>query len=145
MYNWQFKTFNQLTNIELFRLLELRTNVFVVEQNCPYPELDDADLSCTHLLLKNEQHIIGTARIFPIENGSTKIGRVCIHENYRGKGLAHSLMIECLQFIQQKEGHFVKISAQSHLEELYHKHGFIKVSEEYLEDNIPHIEMHLTF
>ena len=52
MFNWTLKSFEQLSNLELFRMLELRTNIFVVEQNCPYPELDDDDLKCTHLLLQ---------------------------------------------------------------------------------------------
>ena len=144
MFNWTLKSFEQLSNLELFRMLELRTNIFVVEQNCPYPELDDDDLKCTHLLLQENDKIVGTARLFPVVEGKTKIGRVCLHSDYRGKGLAHELMINSIKYCQANGAEFIKISAQAHLEKFYQNHNFKTASDVYLEDGIPHIDMHLT-
>lgn len=142
---WEFKSFEELTNLELFRMLELRTNIFVVEQNCPYPELDDADLICKHLLLKLNDQIIGTARIFPTKNYKSKIGRVCIHKDFRGNAYAHELMQRCIQECKVNGSELIEISAQHHLEAFYQSHQFKTVSEIYLEDGIPHIKMQLTF
>lgn len=144
MMNWQIQTFEEIDKWDLFKMLELRTNIFVVEQICPYPELDEYDLKCTHVLLKLNDQVIGTARIFPVNHYKTKIGRVCIEKSYRGKGLAHELMTKCIEYCKSNQVQVIQISAQSHLESFYKSHGFKTVSEMYLEDGIPHIKMQLT-
>ncbi|MFT5759428.1 MAG: ElaA protein [Alteromonadaceae bacterium] len=155
MYNniqWKIKLFKELSLDELYDLLKLRVDVFVVEQTCYYPDLDNADRHINTIHLIGYDHSEGQTsklaaylRILP--QGETydnyiSIGRVATAANYRGQGLGHQLMQQALQacnkyFTQQE----IKISAQEHLEHYYNKYGFIKVSAMYLEDNIPHIAM----
>jgi len=145
--NWQIKSFNQLTTEELYDILKLRVDVFVVEQECFYPELDDLDRhsETQHIFLYQQDKISAYLRILPA--GTTypehcSIGRVVIAEAYRGKGLAHEL-IEL--GINTCKGAFsdckLKISAQEHLSSFYQMHHFVICSEMYLEDGIPHISM----
>lgn len=145
MNHWEIKSFDALSNLELFRMLQLRTDVFVVEQKCPYPDLDENDLSCQHLLLKVNNQIVGTARIFPIVDGKSKIGRVCIHPSYRALKLGYPLMEKAIAFIRTQAGNEIHISAQAHLETFYQNLGFKTISTIYLEDDIPHIDMCLKF
>ncbi len=143
MNHWEIKSFEALSNLELFRMLQLRTDIFVVEQSCAYPELDESDLSCEHLLLKVDHKIVGTARIFPVQDEKSKIGRVCIHPSYRDQKLGYPLMEKAIQHIQEKGGKQIDISAQTHLAAFYQKLGFKSTSNSYLEDGIPHIDMRL--
>ncbi|PKP40740.1 MAG: GNAT family N-acetyltransferase [Bacteroidetes bacterium HGW-Bacteroidetes-12] len=141
---WKIAAFNQLSVEELFDVYYLRTKIFVVEQNCPYQEVDEKDKLAYHVMgfLKNE--IIAVARILPhnISYPQVSIGRVAVEKNKRGKDVAHQLMLQCLQFIEQKFGKTpIKISAQQYLVEFYKKYGFLPIEEGYLEDDIPHIAM----
>lgn len=141
----EIKKWEDLSPITLHNLLALRINVFVVEQNCPYPELDGKDLEAKHVLIfdKNTE-LIGTARVLDpgICYTELSIGRVAIAENYRSKGLGHLLMNATLEFIKNNYGSLdIRISAQEHLQDFYKTHGFRTVSESYLEDDIPHVEM----
>jgi len=148
---WQCKTFSSLSLNELYDALKLRIDIFVVEQTCFYPDLDgDKDLldrhpETLHLLGYQGEHLVAYLRILPKGqnyNDNISIGRVVIAENARGDGLGHELMNEALQLCHK---HFpneqIKISAQQHLKSYYQKHGFIQLSEMYLEDGIPHIAM----
>lgn len=144
-HNYQIKHFSELTTLEFHDLLRLRINVFVVEQNCPYPELDGKDKKSYHLICRDGLgKIIATARILP-QNVSYKeisIGRVVSDPSVRGEGFGHEVMKHCLKFIQDEFGEVpVRISAQKHLEQFYISHGFTSTGKEYLEDNIPHVEM----
>ncbi len=149
---WQIKTFNQLSTNELYDALKLRIDVFVVEQTCFYPDLDDSDrhpdtlhLLCYDVSKNNDKQLLAYLRILP--KGQTydnyiSIGRVVTAPIARGQGLGHQLMEQALLACQQ---HFVdtdiKISAQQHLESYYKHYNFVTVSDMYLEDNIPHIAM----
>ena len=138
------KPFNQLSTRELHDLLKLRIDVFVVEQHCPYPELDGRDLEALHLLGRTaDGALIACARILPpAEDGLPRIGRVAVHEAHRAQGIAHALMRFTLDEIEQRYGsNRSKLSAQSHLQAFYAKHGYRPVSDEYLEDGIPHVDM----
>jgi len=145
--DWQIKTFHQLTNDELYDSLKLRIDVFVVEQCCFYPDLDDLDRhkETIHLFCYQEKRMTGYLRI--LAKGQSyenyiAIGRVIIAPQARGTGLGHHLMTEALAVCQKNfPKQQVKLSAQAHLENFYNKHGFSKVSEVYLEDDIPHIAM----
>lgn len=149
MIEWKLKRFEQLTNIELYQLLKLRVDVFVVEQNCPYPELDNKDQKpeVRHLLGYDGKTLVAGARLLP--KGTTfeqvSIGRVATLHSRRGEGLGHLLINtaikECQQLWPNEE---IRIGAQFHLQEYYARHGFITCSEEYLEDDIPHINMKLS-
>ncbi|SFT34684.1 ElaA protein [Lishizhenia tianjinensis] len=141
----EIKKWEELSPLALHDLIALRINIFVVEQNCPYPELDGKDLLADHLVIHNEtKQLIGTARILApgVSYKEVSIGRVAIAESERGKAIGHELMRAALDFIGQKYGKVaVKISAQEHLQNYYQQHGFVTVSEMYLEDDIPHVAM----
>lgn len=128
---------------ELYALLKLRVDVFVVEQNCPYPELDGKDDQALHLMLKRGEEIIAAARIFPPHDDvPTKIGRVVVSPDHRGERLGEALMQEALTACKERfPGAPMFLSAQSHLQKFYGSFGFKLVSDEYLEDGIPHVDM----
>lgn len=144
---WQNKSFDALTNNELYDLLKLRIDVFVVEQECFYPDLDDLDRhpQTRHIFCYHNNLISAYVRILPKALSYPEyisIGRVIIAPQARGKGLGHELMSISLEACQQYfPNENIKISAQEHLEEFYQHHGFIRVTAMYLEDNIPHIGM----
>jgi ElaA protein len=137
-----------LTVNEFHDLIQLRINVFVVEQNCPYPELDGKDKKSYHLICRDGLgKIVATTRILPqkISYDEVSIGRVVSDPLLRGSGLGHEIMKESLKFILDEFGKVpVKISAQKHLENFYEAHGFKSTGKEYLEDDIPHVEMKFT-
>ena len=144
---WQVKTFNELTTNELYDALKLRVDVFVVEQTCYYPELDDLDRHPDTLHLYSYQDDVMTSYLRILPKGTTypdyvAIGRVVIAPGARGKGLGHQLMSKAIAACQKHfPGQSIKMSAQEHLEAFYNQHGFNRVSDMYLEDNIPHIAM----
>ena len=145
--DWQVKTFKELNIDELYEILKLRIDVFVVEQTCFYPDLDDIDRhkETIHLFCYTEDKIAGYLRILAKGQSYDEyiaIGRVIIAVHARGTGLGHQLMAEALTLCKQNfPEQKVKISAQEHLEGFYNRHGFERVSDMYLEDNIPHIAM----
>jgi ElaA protein len=144
--NWSSKPFAALDTLELHDLVRLRVDVFVVEQQCAYPELDGRDTEALHLLGKNEHgQLVAYARILPAaQGGVTRIGRLVVHPEYRGKGLAHQLMRNALVLLQSLFGtRRSMLSAQSHLETFYAAHGFERVGANYDMDGIPHLDMEL--
>jgi ElaA protein len=144
----QIKAYEELSLDELYDLLALRTRIFVVEQNCPYQELDGKDKFAVHLLLLNKEELIGTLRILPPKKAhdSIHIGRVVVSSEKRGKNLGQKIMNEALKYIHSNWGEIhIIISAQSHLQTFYEKLGFISVNNHYLEDGIPHLEMHFNY
>lgn len=141
---WTIKTFQELTVDELYAILQLRTDVFVVEQECPYPEVDGRDQECYHLCATEEGALVAYARILPpgLSFEEAAIGRVIVAKSHRGKGLGYPLIEKAMAFIQEELGQSrIKISAQAHLEHFYKQCGFQTVSEVYLEDGIPHQDM----
>jgi len=143
--NVQIKRYTELSLDELYDLLALRTRIFVVEQNCPYQELDGKDKFALHLLLYEKDELIGTLRILAPQKEiePIHIGRVVVSSEYRGKNLGHEIMNKALEYILSNWGDpTIIISAQAHLQTFYEKHGFISVNNHYLEDGIPHLEMH---
>lgn len=141
---WKIKHFVDLNKYELHDIFALRVKVFVVEQNCPYQELDGKDKHCFHIIGEYNDQVISTARIIPagISYPEVSLGRVVVDSEYRNKGIAHKMMEEVLSFSKNEFGkHTIKISAQEHLENFYTTHGFTATGKKYLEDGIPHIEM----
>ena len=140
------KTFNQLSGQELYSLLKLRSEVFVVEQNCVYLDIDGKDQKAIHVLGFFNEELVAYSRLFDagdyFENAS--IGRVIVAQNHRDKKWGNNLMVEA---IMQIKSHFnqtnITISAQLYLQKFYESHGFVTTSKSYLEDDIPHIEMKL--
>ena len=141
---WKIKSFDDLTVHELYDLLRLRSEIFVVEQNCVYLDLDGKDKVALHLFGEFEGKIVAHARLFKaritFENAS--IGRVTVDANYRDRKWGHDLMCEAIAGIKYHFGESqITIGAQLYLKKFYESHGFIQTSEMYLEDDIPHIEM----
>lgn len=141
---WKIKTFNELTTTELYEILRIRAEVFVVEQTCVYQDLDLKDKRAYHLFTEENGEIIAYLRI--LEKGVSypeiSVGRVLVKEEYRGRGLARELMQRAISFVEEvlKEKE-IRISAQKYLLKFYKSLGFTVVSEVYLEDGIEHVEM----
>ena len=142
--NFKIKSFSELTTTELYQILQLRSEVFVVEQDCVYQDLDFKDQKSLHVFSLKNDKIITYTRIFKpgdyFDNAS--IGRVVVAESERKFGFGHDLMKASIKAIKN---HFkvdkITISAQKYLKKFYESHHFIQVGEEYLEDGIPHIRM----
>ena len=141
---WEIKSFDQLSLQELYTILTLRTNVFVIEQACPYPEVDGKDPNCLHLLGTINGELVAYLRILPagLRYDKVSIGRVVIKPSHRGKGLGRLMMEQAIHYItnEWKESQII-IGAQAYLEKFYQSLGFEPVSEVYLEDDIPHLDM----
>ena len=121
----------------------MRIAVFIVEQNCPYPDLDDMDQDAHHLWIEYAGEIVSYLRVNPAGSrfAEPSLGRIVTKKSHRKHGLAEILIKTAIDLVCEKESRAIRISAQCYLEKYYEKFGFIKASEEYLEDNIPHIEM----
>ncbi|WP_337841492.1 GNAT family N-acetyltransferase [Rheinheimera sp.] len=144
---WQHCRFHELSAETLYQILQLRVDVFVVEQNCPYPELDGKDLlpGTVHLYLHNAQKVLAYARILPPGASypdTPSLGRICVAQSARQLALGKELVRRAMELAAQ---HWpatpIRISAQCYLQRFYESFGFIACSEAYLEDNIPHLEM----
>lgn len=143
--DWQVKHYRDLTLNEFHDIIALRLRVFVVEQDCPYLDLDGKDKKCYHLLCRDGKgNVVATARILPpgLSYPECAIGRVVIEDEIRGNGSGHELMSFAMKFALQEFGNSpILISAQKHLENYYGQHEFVSTGNEYLEDGIPHVEM----
>ncbi|APC47067.1 GNAT family N-acetyltransferase [Virgibacillus halodenitrificans] len=141
---WCLKGYSDLTNEELYELMKARVDIFVVEQECAYPELDDYDQQSMHCFLKINEQIAAYVRILPANTKykEVSIGRVLVVKEFRGKGYATQIMQKAIDYINNEwQERKIKIQAQAHLENFYNQLGFKKISEVYLDDNIPHIDM----
>ena len=141
---WKIKPFEALTVHELYDLLKLRSEIFVLEQNCVYLDLDGKDKKALHLIGEYDGKIVAYSRLFDagISFDNASIGRVVVDANYRDKKWGHDLMREAIAGITEYFGTSqITISAQLYLQKFYESHGFVKASEMYLEDDIPHIQM----
>lgn len=144
MIQWQVKTFGELSLEELYQLLRLRNEVFIVEQHCPYPDLDNADQLALHVLGHLPEGLAAYTRLFApgVRSDLASIGRVVTSPSARGTGLGRQLMERSIAAVAAHWGPVpIRISAQLYLQQFYESLGFVKKSEMYLEDNIPHIEM----
>jgi len=141
----QIKKYRELSLDELYQILKLRVDVFVVEQNCAYPELDNRDQDADHLIAYNKESVSGYLRIYYPEDSKAAIGRVAISQDYRGQGLARKLMEVALDSLEiNDKWKTICLQAQDHLLGFYESFGFKKKSDVYLEDGIPHINMELS-
>ena len=138
---WNYIAFDELNALELQRIYKVRVAVFVVEQNCPYPEVDDVDLISTHIFKEENNEVSAYMRVIPKED-IIHIGRVLVAQSHRKSGLGRELVARGLEYIETiYPGMAIYAQAQAHLEDFYGSFGFETVSEIYLEDNIPHIDM----
>ncbi len=141
---FQFKHFSELSTDELYDILQLRSGIFVVEQNCVYNDLDGHDKEAIHLFAQKDGEMVAYARLLKPGSrfGEFSIGRVVVKETERGTGLGIRLMKEAKRYVfEEWKAEKIKISAQKYLQRFYEDLGFVVVSEEYLEDGIPHFGM----
>jgi ElaA protein len=142
--NFEFRSFTDLTNEELYDILKLRSEIFVVEQNCAYNDLDGLDKQAVHQFLKKNGEMVAYSRL--LKPGTRfpeySIGRVVVKETERGTGLGIQMMEEAKDFILNEwKATRIKISAQCYLQNFYENLEFEIVTDEYLEDGIPHFGM----
>ena len=141
---FKIKRFNELSTVELYSLLQLRSEVFVVEQNCVYQDVDGKDDNAIHVLGFLDNELASYSRIFDkgIYFEEASIGRVVVSPKLRDKKLGHDLMQVSIAAVKEHfKEHNITISAQEYLKKFYESHGFVQTSEMYLEDDIPHIQM----
>jgi len=146
---WRCLPFAALGTDTLYRLLRLRSEVFVVEQNCVFLDLDGLDPQCLHVLGEvvdgtGTRHLRASTRLVPpgVAFAEASIGRVVTAPAARGTGIGHVLMAESVRLLEQLWGpQPIRIGAQAHLERFYNRHGFVSDHKPYIEDGIPHLEM----
>jgi len=143
--HWQIKPFEALSTQELYLILQLRVEVFVVEQNCPYQDVDGKDERSIHLWASDAAgQVLAYCRLLPagISYAEPSIGRVANALSARGKGLGREMMQRAIQYITETWAEpAIRISAQCYLENFYTSLGFVTTGVPYLEDDIPHINM----
>jgi ElaA protein len=143
---WYHKHFNKLNTTELYQILQLRNEVFIVEQNCPFQDLDDKDFTCHHLMGfdTDTQKVVAYTRIVPagVSYIEASIGRVVTSSIARKGGFGRQLMQKSIELLEELYGGVsIKIGAQLYLKKFYESFGFQQVDDIYLEDGIEHILM----
>jgi ElaA protein len=144
MLEIQIKSFQELSTVELYDLLQIRSEVFVVEQDCVYQDLDGKDQKAFHILGYANNELVAYTRIFKSGDyfKEASIGRVVVAKNKRHLNYGIEIMRISISFIENElKKSSIKISAQSYLKNFYQKFGFKTIGEEYLEDGIPHMAM----
>ena len=138
------KTFYRLEREELYQILRLRSEVFVVEQDCIYQDLDNKDQKAIHIFLKENENIIAYTRVFKKGDyyKNPSIGRVVVSKNERGKELGKKIMKSSIDYIKKNQlGEKIELSAQKYLDKFYKDLDFYTIGKEYMEDGIPHQRM----
>ncbi|MDQ0429593.1 ElaA protein [Planomicrobium stackebrandtii] len=146
--NWNTYQFDELAARKLYEVLKLRVDVFVVEQNCPYPELDGLDQQSIHLVYSENDEVLAYARLVPadVKYELPSIGRVIVRKDARGRGLAKELLEKSIEYIfKEWNAPSIQLQGQVYLQEFYQSFGFEPVSDSYDEDGIPHVDMKLTY
>lgn len=140
----EFRTFSKLTPNQLYDVLRLRQQVFIIEQQCLYEDADGSDKQALHLLLYDNKELAGCLRIFDpgIKFDETALGRIVVAKKYRGRDIGKQLIKRGLELaFQQFPASNIRIEAQLDLASYYNKYGFIEEGEVYLVDDISHIQM----
>lgn len=144
MINFKIKPFNKLNTSELYQILSLRNEVFIVEQNCVYQDIDHKDQKAHHVIGYFDDEMVCYARIFKPNDYLEKasIGRVIVNPKFRKRDFGNSLVKTSIEAIESIFGESqIEISAQLYLKKFYENHGFVVIGASYLEDDIPHIKM----
>jgi len=142
--NIKTKSFDELSNIELYHILQLRTEVFVVEQNCVYQDMDGKDIKALHVICTKENEVIAYTRIFKPGDymDHASIGRVVVKKSMREGGYGKEIMLASIKAIKDIfKATTIHLSAQTYLQKFYDELGFTAIGETYLEDDIPHVLM----
>ena len=143
-YEVDLRAMDALSAADLYALLKMRVDVFVVEQTCPYPELDGKDATALHLRLMEGDVLVASARLLPPKGSGepARIGRVVVSPDHRRKQLGNAVMREAISACETAfPGAPIALSAQSHLRAFYARLGFEATSDDYVEDGIPHVDM----
>ncbi len=140
--NIEIARFDELDAETLYQIVKLRIDCFVVEQDCPYHELDNKDKEAIHFYIKEGEKVISYLRLMVKDQNRAQIGRIATDSNHRGKGLAGSLIKSSFEVLDENI-EIVYLHGQTHLQQYYESFGFVKKSEPYKEDGIPHIDMEL--
>ncbi len=141
---WELRAFGELTVDDLYALLRLRQEVFVVEQDCPYLDADGLDRLASHIFRVDDEAVVACARIFApgVRTQAAVIGRVVVARSLRGRGIGRELMLRAIDAIEHVHGPTVMcLGAQQYLQRFYESFGFVRDGEDYLEDNIVHLPM----
>ncbi len=142
--NWiHYESLSQFTPEHLYSALKLRQEIFIIEQDCIYPDIDELDPHSEHLLLLIENELIGYLRIVPAGKKfeEVSLGRIIINASHRGLGMGRSLVKRGIKSVLENGYDSIRIEAQSHLENFYYELGFKTTSKPYDVDGIPHVEM----
>tara|TARA_Y100000768_G_C23544328_1_gene480737 strand:+ start:130 stop:573 length:444 start_codon:yes stop_codon:yes gene_type:complete len=140
--NFDVKKFNEIDRKTLHNIFLLRSEVFIVEQECAYQDIDGKDLKSIHIIGKKKEEIIAYSRIMRLNNDFCSIGRVLVKKELRKKGIGIKLMKKSIEeATKEYYSRKIKISAQGYLKKFYTNLGFKHTGKSYLEDGIPHIEM----
>ncbi len=143
MIKFEQLTFHQLNPTLLYQVLQLRNEVFIVEQNAPYLDLDDKDFLATHFILLDKETVVAYGRVmFDNDKSAMSLGRLITRSTHRKQGLAKIIMKHMLSFLDKyHQNNQIIISAQSYLEDFYGSFGFIAKGQLYLEDGLLHVKM----
>ncbi len=138
------KKFSELTLDELYDILKLRTDIFVVEQNCPYGELDNKDKESIHIFYKDNGEITAYLRIIPkfLSYDSVSMGRICVKKEFRSRKLGRVIVKDAIDYIEKEMNEYIiTIGAQEYLKDFYASFDFKPISDVYDEDGIEHLDM----
>lgn len=140
------KRFEELTTGELYEILRCRSEVFIMEQDCVYQDLDGIDQHSTHLYVEEDGRILSYLRVIDagVKYAAASIGRVITMKDVRGRGLSTMLLREAIE-IAREGAKVVEIEAQAYLREFYKRFGFVEISDVYMYEGLPHISMRLEF
>ncbi len=141
---FKVKRFKELSVDELYKILALRAEVFVVEQNCVYNDIDGKDLKSTHMWIQEKGRIVAYIRLVDrgVSYNEASIGRVVVAKEERGKGLAKKIVKEGIKYLTERSAEKkITIGAQEYLKTFYQSLGFVEISDVYDEDGIPHLDM----
>lgn len=145
---WKLKSFSQLTTTELYAIMHLRNEVFVVEQNCVYQDADNKDQVAWHVMGMDGEQLLAYSRLFApghYFSETAAIGRIITASAVRGQGLGKELVRKSIQHVQKLFPRTdISLSGQQHLQKFYEGFGFRKIGSPYLEDGIPHVKMILS-
>ena len=141
--DWFQKSFKEITTVEIYSILRLRAEVFVVEQNAAYQDVDNKDPLAIHIVAVENNEAVAYVRVFKAGDYFTEasLGRVVVKPSHRNQQLGHELMRKALHFMDNNNYGAIHISAQTYLQQFYEQYGFKQVTELYLEDGLPHIGM----
>lgn len=146
--NWiHYSSFNEFTPHHLYNVLKLRQEIFIIEQECIYNDIDGLDDKSEHLLLlEQDESLVGYLRIVPagIKFDECSLGRIVINQKHRGRGIGKKLVQRGIEIVYKSDFRTIRIEAQAHLEKFYKSIGFQTVSNIYSVDEIPHLQMVLT-